>query len=215
MYLYSNCFIDCSIQASLEICGCVPFYYEPVAVKYSLKICDWENFICLYENADNIRVIQEITIRNFTCKCYSPCKDMYYDTQASIGILNRHESNVWYMNKNLTEAQAIVKVFMSYETFTVTDTIPVADELYLLGERSLIRPTLVALRLRARSKRGIPPRFLSSVRGRHIQPLPRLQFHKCRGDLLFHWIVHPVVLQFEEIEVTAGDPGIEGAIDAK
>lgn len=39
-------------------------------------------------------------------------------------------------SKNLSEAQAIVKVFFSYQTFTVTDTIPIADELYLLGNYS-------------------------------------------------------------------------------
>ncbi|XP_032681728.1 sodium channel protein Nach-like isoform X2 [Odontomachus brunneus] len=134
VYLYSNCFTECSIRASLEICGCVPYYYESMAIEYSLKICDWANFDCLYENADNIRrMVQKDPSVNITCKCYSPCWDIFYDTQASIGILNRHESNSWPGHKNLTEAQSIVKVFMNYETFTMTDTIPIADELYLLA----------------------------------------------------------------------------------
>ncbi|EFN86857.1 Sodium channel protein Nach [Harpegnathos saltator] len=89
VYLYSNCFVDCSIEAALRICGCVPFYYEAVA------ICDWENFNCLYENADNIRVIQESRMGNFTCRCYSPCLEVFYDSRGTTVVLNRHESNVW------------------------------------------------------------------------------------------------------------------------
>ncbi|XP_025157957.1 LOW QUALITY PROTEIN: sodium channel protein Nach [Harpegnathos saltator] len=222
VYLYSNCFVDCSIEAALRICGCVPFYYEAVAVRYSLKvtgsrvasrsfisyfrqvakgsplfrfrargksvraywkgneqtpyarflrtsqydifssgpvlsdqptnrhillkplksisaryphlqICDWENFNCLYENADNIRVIQESRMGNFTCRCYSPCLEVFYDSRGTTVVLNRHESNVWSTHKNMSDAQAIMTVFMSYQTFTSTDTIPSADELYLLA----------------------------------------------------------------------------------
>ncbi|XP_032681730.1 sodium channel protein Nach-like isoform X4 [Odontomachus brunneus] len=115
-------------------------YLGPIAKRHllqaqqELRICDWANFDCLYENADNIRrMVQKDPSVNITCKCYSPCWDIFYDTQASIGILNRHESNSWPGHKNLTEAQSIVKVFMNYETFTMTDTIPIADELYLLA----------------------------------------------------------------------------------
>lgn len=54
-YLNSNCYIDCSVQASLQICGCVPFYYEPIAVKYSLKVTAFLHVVFYF-----IRLVQKI-----------------------------------------------------------------------------------------------------------------------------------------------------------
>ncbi|XP_012060814.1 PREDICTED: sodium channel protein Nach-like [Atta cephalotes] len=102
-YGYSNCFTSCSIKAVLQACGCLPLYYTPIAEKHSLRLCEWEDFQCLYANADNIRIIQNVVRNNFTCDCFTPCQSVQYELQTSRLLLNE------------------------------MDTIPIADELYLLA----------------------------------------------------------------------------------
>ncbi|KAG5332129.1 PPK11 protein, partial [Acromyrmex heyeri] len=102
-YGYSNCFTSCSIKAALQACGCLPLYYTPIAEKHSLRLCEWEDFQCLYANADNIRIIQNAVRDNFTCECFTPCQSVQYELQTSRLLLNE------------------------------MDTIPIADELYLLA----------------------------------------------------------------------------------
>ncbi|XP_018397371.1 PREDICTED: sodium channel protein Nach-like [Cyphomyrmex costatus] len=91
-YGYSNCFISCSIRAVLQACGCLPIYYTPIAEKYSLKLCEWEDFKCLYANADNIRIIQNVVKENFTCECFTPCENVEYELQTSTLLLNGDHS---------------------------------------------------------------------------------------------------------------------------
>ncbi|XP_071631096.1 sodium channel protein Nach [Temnothorax longispinosus] len=133
VYQYSNCFISCSIEAVLQACGCVPHYYTPIAHKYSLRICDWEDFECLYRNANNIRVIQNVFTENFTCECLTPCWNVIYELRTSMLVLNGDHYFNSPMYRNLSKAQSVLKVFMRSETFIEMDTIPVADELYLLA----------------------------------------------------------------------------------
>ncbi|KYN01018.1 Sodium channel protein Nach [Cyphomyrmex costatus] len=121
-YGYSNCFISCSIRAVLQACGCLPIYYTPIAEKYSLKLCEWEDFKCLYANADNIRIIQNVVKENFTCECFTPCENVEYELQTST------------LFKNISTNQFILKIYMKSATFVEMDTIPIADELYLLGK---------------------------------------------------------------------------------
>lgn len=43
-----------------------------------------------------------------------------------------------YFSKNITDTQAVVRVFFGYDTVMETTTIPIADELYLLGKHIII-----------------------------------------------------------------------------
>ncbi|KAL0132976.1 hypothetical protein PUN28_000597 [Cardiocondyla obscurior] len=133
IYRYSNCFTSCSIQAVLKLCGCVPHYYTPIAKKYSLKLCDWADFECLYKNANNTRIIQNIVEENFTCECLTPCWNVIYELQTSMLVLNGDHDFNPSLYKNLSKAQSVLRIFMKSATFTEMDTIPVADELYLLA----------------------------------------------------------------------------------
>ncbi|KYQ54231.1 Sodium channel protein Nach [Trachymyrmex zeteki] len=125
-YGYSNCFTSCSIKAVLQACGCLPLYYTPIAEKHSLRLCEWEDFQCLYENADKIRIVQNVVRENFTCECFTPCQSVQYDLQTSMLI------------KNISTNQSILRIFMKSATFIEMDTIPIADELYLLGKQSFL-----------------------------------------------------------------------------
>ncbi|KYN16896.1 Sodium channel protein Nach [Trachymyrmex cornetzi] len=121
-YGYSNCFTSCSIKAVLQACGCLPLYYTPIAEKHSLRLCEWEDFQCLYANADNIRIIQNVVRDNYTCECFTPCQSVQYELQTS------------RLFKNISTNQSILKIYMKSATFIEMDTIPIADELYLLGK---------------------------------------------------------------------------------
>ncbi|XP_011161973.2 sodium channel protein Nach [Solenopsis invicta] len=132
-YRYPNCFTSCSIRAVLNACGCVPLYYTPMAKKYSLKLCDWEDFSCLYENANNIRIIENVVRENLTCECLVPCRSISYDLQSLTLPLNGDHDFNPKLYHNLSKAQSVLKVFMKSATFIEMDTIPAADELYLLS----------------------------------------------------------------------------------
>ncbi|XP_011261833.1 sodium channel protein Nach isoform X2 [Camponotus floridanus] len=133
-YRYSNCFTSCSIEAVLEICGCIPYYYAPVADKYSLRICEWRDFECLYNNTKRIRILHNTYTKNFTCECQNPCWNVYYETRTSSLLLNDDDnSNILPFYKNITSSQAVLRVFFGYDTVMETITIPIADELYLLA----------------------------------------------------------------------------------
>ncbi|XP_011685756.1 PREDICTED: sodium channel protein Nach [Wasmannia auropunctata] len=131
-YRYSNCFTSCSINATLNICGCLPYYYTPITIKHSIKLCDWEDFPCLWKNANKTRIITNMVTENFTCECITPCWNVMYHLRTSTLPLNgAHEFNP-PIYKNLSKAQSVLSVFMRSSTFMETETIPVADELYLL-----------------------------------------------------------------------------------
>ncbi|XP_072753329.1 sodium channel protein Nach [Anoplolepis gracilipes] len=133
-YRYSNCFSSCSIEAVQQICGCLPYYYAPIAIKYSLRICQWEDFNCLYENTNNTRIIHNIYQDNFTCECQNPCWNIYYDIRSSLLTLNGvQDFNLQLFYQNITNTQAILRVFFNSDIFTQTNEIPIADELYLLA----------------------------------------------------------------------------------
>ncbi|RLU22997.1 hypothetical protein DMN91_005275 [Ooceraea biroi] len=133
-YQYTNCFISCAIRAVVQLCGCVPYYYAPVADMYSLRICGWEDWQCLYTNADEIRIIQNVKTENFSCECINPCLNVFYDIQTLSSVLNgQQDFNVSPVYKNLSKSQAVLRVYLSSETFTVMHTIPLADRLYLLA----------------------------------------------------------------------------------
>nr|XP_012229391.1 PREDICTED: sodium channel protein Nach-like [Linepithema humile] len=129
-YQYTNCFISCSIDSAFKTCNCVPYYYTPMAKNYSLRICEWEDFQCLYTNKEKIRIIHNTA----TCECRYPCKNVAYATQAtSIKLNGEHNFNVSPFYQNRTDAQAVLRVFMNYEVCAEMDTVPIADELYLLA----------------------------------------------------------------------------------
>ncbi|XP_011862352.1 PREDICTED: sodium channel protein Nach-like [Vollenhovia emeryi] len=133
LYRYSNCFTSCSIEAVLQACSCVPYYYTPVAKKYSLKICDWTDVECLYKNSNDTRIIQNVVTENLTCECLTPCWNVVYDLRTSTLELNGDHDFNPPLYKNLSDAQSVLRIFMRSETFMEMDTIPVADELYLLS----------------------------------------------------------------------------------
>ncbi|XP_036140943.1 sodium channel protein Nach-like [Monomorium pharaonis] len=137
-YRYSNCFTSCSIEAIFQSCGCLPYYYTPVAKKFSLKLCEWEDFPCLYANANDTRIIQNVVRENFTCECISQCRVVQYNLRTLTLPLNgAHDFNP-SLYKNLSKAQSILRVFMKSSTFREMETIPVADALYLLCKRSFL-----------------------------------------------------------------------------
>ena len=43
-----------------------------------------------------------------------------------------------YFSKNISTNQSVLKIYMKSATFMEMDTIPIADELYLLGKRSFL-----------------------------------------------------------------------------
>ncbi|XP_011068504.1 PREDICTED: sodium channel protein Nach-like [Acromyrmex echinatior] len=137
-YGHFNCFTSCSIKAVLQACGCLPLYYTPIAEKHSLRLCEWEDFHCLYANADNIRIIQNVVRDNFTCECFTPCQSVQYGLQTSRLLLNGKKSYNPSSFKNISTNQSILKIYMKSGTFIEMDTIPIADELYLLGKRSFL-----------------------------------------------------------------------------
>ncbi|XP_029159943.1 sodium channel protein Nach-like [Nylanderia fulva] len=122
-YRYSNCFTVCSIDAIYETCDCLPYYYTPIAEKYSLRICNFQDFDCL-----------SMIKRNFTCECVNPCWNVYYEVRSSSLLLNNsHDFNIIPMYRKLTDTQSVLRVFYNGDVFTQTNTIPIADELYLLA----------------------------------------------------------------------------------
>ncbi|XP_036140306.1 sodium channel protein Nach [Monomorium pharaonis] len=132
-YRYSNCFTSCSIEAVFQSCGCLPYYYTPIAKKFSLKLCEWEDFPCLYANANYTRIIQNVVRENFTCQCITQCRFTTFELRTLTLPLNgAHDFNP-LMYKNLSKAQSILRVFMKSSTFREIETIPVADTLYLLS----------------------------------------------------------------------------------
>ncbi|KAM0730353.1 Sodium channel protein Nach [Formica fusca] len=131
-YRYSNCFTSCSIEAVLQACDCLPYYYAPIANKYSLRICEWQDFECL--NANYIRIIHNTIEKNFTCECRNPCLNVYYETRTSSLLLNGvHDFNILPIYSNLTKTQTVLRVHFSTDIFMQMNTIPIADELYLLA----------------------------------------------------------------------------------
>ncbi|KAL6444126.1 hypothetical protein ACFW04_001813 [Cataglyphis niger] len=133
-YRYSNCFTSCSIDAVQRICDCLPYYYTPIANKYSLRICEWQDFECLNANVDRIRIIHNTVEKNFTCRCRNPCWNVYYETRTSSLLLNgAHDFNILPFYLNLTKTQAVLRVYFNSEIFSQMNTIPIADELYLLA----------------------------------------------------------------------------------
>ncbi|XP_025074186.1 sodium channel protein Nach-like [Pogonomyrmex barbatus] len=139
-YRYSNCFTSCSINAFLQYCDCIPHYFTPIANKYSLRMCDWEDFACLYRNAKYTRIIQNTLTENYTCECITPCWDVEYELSTSYSELSgNHDFNVahLYTFMQMTTIpiadELYLLVFMKSSTFMQMTTIPIADELYLLA----------------------------------------------------------------------------------
>ncbi|XP_029659471.1 sodium channel protein Nach-like [Formica exsecta] len=133
-YRYLNCFTSCSIRAVLKACDCLPYYYTPIANKYSLRICEWQDFECLNANIHHTRIIHNTVEKNFTCECRNPCTNTYYKTRTSSLLLNGvHDFNILPIYTNLTKSQAVLRVYFNTEIFIQMNTIPIADELYLLA----------------------------------------------------------------------------------
>ncbi|CAL1676265.1 unnamed protein product [Lasius platythorax] len=122
-YRYSNCFTSCTIETIQQTCDCLPYYYTPIANKYSLRICEWQDFNCLASIKGN-----------FTCECLNPCWNVYYETRTSSMLLNgAHDFNVGPPYQNLTDTQTVLRVYYNSDIFTQRNTVPIADELYLLA----------------------------------------------------------------------------------
>lgn len=78
-YRYPNCFVSCSIDATVKICGCVPYYYVPMAKKYSLRVI-W-NFSRNYFFSHY--VIYSLQLHNMFSSIYLACPDSFANGRIS------------------------------------------------------------------------------------------------------------------------------------
>nr|XP_012149446.1 PREDICTED: sodium channel protein Nach-like [Megachile rotundata] len=131
IYRYSNCYANCRIKAMLHICGCIPFTFDYLASHHSVNQCDIKGLRCIQENMQRISIVKDTRNENFTCSCRTPCNNVMYETLPK-AIVQMNTGDPSEKN-NASGSNAILKVFMDMQTFMILETLPAADEIYLLA----------------------------------------------------------------------------------
>ncbi|XP_076178172.1 sodium channel protein Nach isoform X2 [Ptiloglossa arizonensis] len=130
-YRYMNCYADCRLRAMIQICGCVPFIFNQIAVYNHLKHCDIDGLTCIQENANLVSIVKDVQKPNFTCLCRSPCQDVTYEGFPNSMALSSLNTSSNY--RDVSRDAAVLRVFMKSQVFQMTETLPAADEIYLLA----------------------------------------------------------------------------------
>ncbi|KAG7189338.1 hypothetical protein KM043_016991 [Ampulex compressa] len=132
-YRYANCYVNCRMEAMLQICGCLPYEYDPVIKKHALDSCTLDGVVCITENYNNIHIVTDVYKSNFTCSCLNLCKYISYSVvpiKTTIKGAMFSKSSIY---QNVSQGQAVLRVYMNSQTFTVEETLSAADELYFLA----------------------------------------------------------------------------------
>ncbi|XP_066583823.1 sodium channel protein Nach-like [Prorops nasuta] len=127
-YTYSDCIVQCKVEAIYNICGCRPFIYPRRGIQYSLKVCNIEDTICLVKNRGKWQSFAPNTaakLQDFfeksdnqssalNCQdCYPSCEDVLFIIHTSSSYISPgfFKSELLY-DMNITN-QSILHIFFS------------------------------------------------------------------------------------------------------
>ncbi|XP_066260979.1 sodium channel protein Nach-like [Euwallacea similis] len=88
VYSYMLCRMECRIQLSLQLCGCVPHFYRNQKFE---KICDSAGLRCLSQNQDQLISLEP---SGQPCYCEANCEEVNY-------VLEDVDTRVWFLGSNL------------------------------------------------------------------------------------------------------------------
>ncbi|XP_076685253.1 sodium channel protein Nach [Andrena cerasifolii] len=131
VYRYSNCYANCRVRAMIKLCGCLPFIYSHIAKFHQIDSCETDGLACIQMNSKRISIVRDVHNNNFTCSCRTPCDDVIYEGYPNSIALLKPELSASY--KNVTANNALLRVFMQSQIYQITETLPAADEVYLLA----------------------------------------------------------------------------------
>ncbi|XP_076246486.1 sodium channel protein Nach [Calliopsis andreniformis] len=132
VYRYSNCYANCRIKSMLYFCGCLPFIYDYLTDFYPVKRCNINGLVCIQKHSKMIGIVRDIQFENFTCSCRAPCEELVYE--GSLNSINLRKTHLAASYSNVTTDHAVLRLYMSSQVYQVIETIPAADEFYLLGK---------------------------------------------------------------------------------
>nr|XP_034183387.1 sodium channel protein Nach-like isoform X1 [Osmia lignaria] len=130
VYRYSNCYANCRIKAMLNICGCLPYTYDYLTFHHKVNQCDTNGLICIQENMKFIAIVKDSENQNFSCFCRTSCNNVDYESFPNI-ISQIHTGDSPFNNGSVRNA--VLTVFMDLQSHLVLETLPAADEIYLLA----------------------------------------------------------------------------------
>ncbi|XP_053978590.1 sodium channel protein Nach-like isoform X2 [Hylaeus volcanicus] len=133
-YRYLNCYTNCRIKMMIRVCGCLPYIFSNIAEHYKIKRCGLKGLICIQEHSKEISIDKDVIMPNFTCSCRAPCQELVYDSFPNSMYLTKTNASSSYIH--VSEESAVLRVFMNSQVFQITETLPAADEVYLLGNDS-------------------------------------------------------------------------------
>lgn len=93
--------------------------------------CETDGLACIQMNSKRISIVRDVYNNNFTCSCRTPCDDVIYEGYPTSIALIKPELSASYMN--VTVNNAVLRVFMESQIYQITETLPAADEVYLLA----------------------------------------------------------------------------------
>ncbi|CAK9817071.1 Pickpocket protein 11 [Anthophora plagiata] len=128
VYRNSNCYVNCRAKLMYNLCGCLPFIFDPIAELHNIPHCKLDGLQCIQQNLVQLGIVKDIKNKNFTCSCSDPCNDVLYD-----GLPNTISLMKANFSKTRTEGTAIVRVYMYSQVYQVLETLPAADMTYLLA----------------------------------------------------------------------------------
>ncbi|XP_066154583.1 sodium channel protein Nach-like [Euwallacea fornicatus] len=88
VYSYMICRMECRIQLSLQLCGCVPHFYRNQKFE---KICDSAGLRCLSQTQDQLISLEAI---GQPCYCEANCEEVNY-------IPDDIDTRAWFLGSNL------------------------------------------------------------------------------------------------------------------
>ncbi|XP_066598548.1 sodium channel protein Nach-like isoform X2 [Prorops nasuta] len=133
-YLNSNCYISCQLEASLEICGCIHYYYQPMAVYASKRVCDYVDIPCLTKNRDKIRQVAiDHRKLSFKCNCQNSCRVNQFTARANYIMTENPEYCSSPVYRSFKKDRAILRVFWSSQDQNTIHSYPALDGLQLIA----------------------------------------------------------------------------------
>ncbi|XP_049782288.1 uncharacterized protein LOC126183980 [Schistocerca cancellata] len=91
VYTYNMCRMQCRMQLSYDLCGCVAHFYRPVG---KFPICDSEGIRCLGEHSDSLIKVIDPKTQNKVCDCLPPCDDVNY-------MIELENDMPWFLGTNI------------------------------------------------------------------------------------------------------------------
>ncbi|KAF5291554.1 hypothetical protein FQR65_LT01867 [Abscondita terminalis] len=88
VYTQENCLNECSINATLTSCGCVPFYVPRIN---GTKICGPGSLPCIQNSSGSIVLITYLKVES--CGCLPLCQTMWYNVETTESEWNSIELN--------------------------------------------------------------------------------------------------------------------------